>query len=238
MTGWRWSRRSAAAAVLGLATAGWLFGAGLRSAGAEDATVIRVAPGIYTATGKSAGGKAYTGQVAIEPLGKVLAVLWRLESGAAYKGLGLTMGPVFGAAYGTDKPFGLVLYHVTSGRLNGRWTRVVDDGKLVGHEVLQGPEGLNGSYTIALGENPNGGRYTGHVEIRPNGATYALRWFTPEAAEIGTGILMQDVLVVAYGRAPGFGVVAYHRVDDRLEGVWAGTLAKQTGTEELTPKAP
>jgi len=216
----------------------WLSLPAIPPARADEAAAIRIIPGGYHASGKTAGGKAYEGDVEIEPLGHVKAVLWHLSTGDAYKGIGLEAGPVFGVAYGSDKPFGLVIYQVKGGQLDGRWTLAVMSGKGVGREILQGPAGLNGSYKITDGENPNGTGYTGRVEIKPTGKTYTLRWFTPQAAEIGTGILVDGVLVVAYGRDPGFGVVAYRQDGDHLHGQWAGALGQDLGSEDLTAKAP
>lgn len=228
------------AALLGLTLPLWPSVAPVWSliAAADEAAAVKVAPGLYKATGKTPDGKTYDGDVEIAPLGKVLAVLWRLGGGDAYKGIGLEAGSVFGVAYGTDKPFGLVIYRIKGGELDGRWSLAAESGAGIGHEVLQGPSGLDGVYKIARGENPNGSSYTGTVEIKPNGKTYALRWFTPEPAEVGTGILVDQILVVAYGRDPGFGVVAYRRDGDQLHGLWAATLAKELGSEDLTLKTP
>jgi hypothetical protein len=203
---------------------------------ADDAETIRIAPGAYHAVGSTAGGKAYEGDVAIQPLGHVKAVLWRLNTGDAYKGIGLEAGAVFGVAYSSSSAFGLVVYRVDGGRLEGRWSLAAENGKGVGREVLQGPAGLNGSYVISEGENPDGTPYKGRVEIKPTGKTYTLRWFTPQAADIGTGILVDGILVVAYGRGPGFGVVAYQRDGDHLHGQWSGALGKDLGSENLTPQ--
>jgi len=231
-----------------LAVSAWLAGAVLVSActtvlpaasvQADDAATIRIDPGAYHAAGKTAGGKAYEGDVAIQPLGHVKAVLWRLNSGDAYKGIGLEAGSVFGVAYGNAKPFGLAVYRVDGGRLDGRWSLAVANGKGVGREVLQGPAGLDGSYTISQGENPDGTLYKGRVEIKPTGKTYTLRWFTPQPADVGTGVLVNGVLVVAYGQEPGFGVVAYQREGDHLHGLWAGGLGRDIGSEDLTPQTP
>lgn len=211
--------------------------ANLPAVSADETVTIQVAPGTYHAVGKTAGGKTYEGDVAIQPLGHVKAVLWRLNSGDAYKGIGLEAGSVFGVAYGGARPFGLVVYRVDGGRLEGRWSLAGENGKGVGREVLQGPPGLNGSYVITEGENPDGTPYKGQVEIKPTGKTYTLRWFTPQAADIGTGVLIDGVLVVAYGREPGFGVVAYQREGDHLHGLWSGALGKDLGSEDLTPTA-
>ena len=203
---------------------------------ADEAAPVKIVPGLYKASGRTPAGKAYDGEVEIAPLGKVLAVLWRLGTGDAYKGIGLESGSVFGVAYSIDKPFGLVIYRIRGGELDGRWSLAAENGAALGHEVLQGLAGLDGIYKIADGENPNGTSYTGAVEIKPNGKTYALRWFMPEPTEIGTGILMDQVLVVAYGRDPGFGVVAYRRDGNLLRGLWAATLATDLGSEDLTLK--
>jgi len=219
-----------AAGCLALAQVFWPAPAGADAAGA-----IQIAAGTYHAAGKTPDGKAYEGDVAIAPLGHVKAVLWRLDSGAAYKGIGLETGTVFGVAYGNDKPFGLVIYKVAGGRLDGRWSLAVENGKGVGREVLQGPAGLNGSYDITTGENPNGTAYTGRVEIRPKGDTYILQWFTPSASAVGIGVLVNGVLAVAYGQEPGFGIVAYQQQGDHLQGLWSGAPG-QTGSEDLTPQ--
>jgi hypothetical protein len=245
MTG---GRRCIAVAGLPILLGGVLLGAVLLSADclfsgpipalADEAAAIKIAPGLYKAAGKTPAGKTYDGDVEIAPLGKVLAVLWRLGTGDAYKGIGLESGSVFGVAYSIDRPFGLVIYRIKGGELDGRWSLAAENGAAIGREILQGPVGLDGVYKIAQGENPNGTAYTGTVEIKPNGKTYTLRWFTPEPAEVGTGILMDRMLVVAYGRDPGFGVVAYHRDGDLLRGLWAATLATDLGSEDLSLKTP
>jgi len=191
-------------------------------------------PGLYAALGKDSRGQVYKGAVRILPYGDALAFLWKLENGGGYKGLGFIVGDVLGAAYGTDQPFGLAIYKVAGGRLSGRWILSNSKEKALNVEDLQGPEGLNGIYEIVRGENPdNTTAYGGKVEIKPNGKTYLLRWYTPDLSNIGTGILVGDVLVVAYGRTPHYGVVAYKPQGGRLEGVWAGALSNALGVEIL-----
>lgn len=206
------------------------------AAAADDAKPIKIEAGVYHAVGKTAAGKAYEGDVAIEPLGHVKAVLWRLNSGDAYKGIGWEAGSVFGVAYGSSRSFGLVVYRVDGGRLDGRWSVAAQNGKGMGREVLEGPPGLSGTYAITRGENPNGSLYSGQVEISPNGKTYALHWLKPEA--FGTGLLVDGNLVVAFDSGPHFGVVAYQRQGNLLHGLWSTARGGELGSEDLTLKAP
>src|SRR5581483_2288956 len=106
--------------------------------------------------------------------------------------------------------YGIVLYRVKGGHLEGIWRS--DGGRTtrtLGAENLDGPEGLEGSYSITLGQNPDGTHYIGHVEIKRAGAIYLVDWYTPQPRYIGTGVLMGDVFVVGYGESHRSGVAAY-----------------------------
>jgi len=196
--------------------------------------------GIYDAQGKFPGGKTYTGAVKIVPYGSANAILWKLDDGQGYEGLAIREGDVLGAAYTPGKvPFGLVVYRIKGGTLEGQWVGKADRKAELGLETLKGPENLSGKYEITLGQNRDGTtNYTGQVLIKPDGDTYLLAWMVPDLAYIGRGIRIGDVLVVAYGtthdpkQLPG--VVAY-KVDDAntLSGTWATGGVPATGSETL-----
>jgi hypothetical protein len=138
--------------------------------------------GEYSAQGADADGRAYAGDVRIQALGSATqAVLWRLESGEAYKGLGLIADGVLGAAYGpADAQFGIVVYRVSGGTLDGLWTLPRFAKEPAGREVLEGSPDLDGDYRITLGENPDGTtNYTGKVRIKRQGDVYLFAWFVP-----------------------------------------------------------
>ena len=200
--------------------------------------------GLYDAQGTYPGGKGYHGVVKIVPYGSAHAILWKLEDGQGYEGLAIREGNVLGAAYTTGKvAFGLVVYRVAGGVLDGEWVSSGDPKAQLGRETLEGPgEGqgaLGGTYKITLGQNRDGTtNYTGEVIIKRDGPTYLLAWKVPTLAYIGRGVRIGDVLVVAYGRSRDAkklpGVVAYQIEDaDSMVGVWATAGTSATGTENL-----
>ena len=198
--------------------------------------------GDYAAQGADADGHSYKGDVRIQSLGSVAqAVLWRLENGEAYKGLGLVTGGVLGVAYGpVDAQFGIVVYRVEGGMLDGVWTLPRYAKEPAGREVLEGSPNLDGDYRIALGENPDGTtNYTGRVKIQRQGDVYLFAWFVPgpNPSAIGIGVRQGDVIAVAYGASlKQLGAVAYRIDADRLDGVWSSGKTR-LGQETLV-KAP
>jgi hypothetical protein len=211
-----------------------LLGAFAAPAAAQDIA------GLYDAHGKYPGGKDYGGAVQIAPLGSAHAILWKLASGQGYEGLAIRQGNVLGAGYTAGKlPFGLVVYRVAGGTLDGEWVTSGDPKAELGRETLEGPATLGGKYKITLGQNRDGTtNYTGEVIIKPDGDTYLMAWMVPNLAYVGRGVRIGDVLVVAYGRGQDPrklpGVVAY-QIDDAntMSGVWATPGSPETGTETL-----
>ena len=98
---------------------------------------------------------------------------------------------------------------------------------------------IEGTYKAA-GSNPGGkGQYKGNVIISKSGETYKVVW-SVGTAYIGTGIVVGDVLSVAYtdeGKK-WFGIVAYKIKSGGkvLEGKWSGHNGRTLGTETLTKK--
>lgn len=97
-------------------------------------------------------------------------------------------------------------------------------------------EDIVGTYAVT-GSNPGGkGNYKGTVIITKTKDTYKLVW-SVGSAYIGTGILMDNVLAVAYTdeNKKWFGIVAYKVIDDgkKLEGTWCEHSGQVLGTETL-----
>ena len=196
--------------------------------------------GLYDIQGKFPNGKNYGGAVQIAPFGSAHAILWKLADGQGYEGLAIRQGNVLGAGYAAGKlPFGLVVYRVAGGVLDGEWVTSGDPKAELGRETLEGSATLGGSYKITLGQNRDGTtNYTGEVIIKPDGDTYLVAWMVPKLAYVGRGVRIGDVLVVAYGRGQDPrklpGVVAYKINDaNTMDGVWATPGANATGTETL-----
>jgi hypothetical protein len=216
-----------------------LLGAFAAPAAAQDIA------GTYDAEGKNPGGAgAYKAVVQIVPYGAAHAILWRLGGGKGNEGIALKQANVVGAAYRNSKiPFGLVVYRIAGGLLDGEWLTPGNQKAELGREVLEGPENLSGTYKITLGQNRDGTtNYTGEVIIKPEGDTYLFAWLLPKLAYVGRGVRIGDVMVVAWGRSQDPkklpGVVAYKIEDaDTMSGIWALAGSSKTGTENLKRRA-
>jgi len=97
---------------------------------------------------------------------------------------------------------------------------------------------LSGEYAAA-GHSPKTGKaYTGTVKIMKSGEVYEVSWVIDGKGYLGTGILVNDVLSVAYTdeAKTWFGIVAYHIKSDGavLEGKWTGAGATVLGDESWT----
>jgi hypothetical protein len=200
--------------------------------------------GRYTAEGKSPAphNQAYKGEVQIEQLGALHAVLWKLEGGAAYKGIGIRQGEVLGVAYGpAEAKFGIVAYKINGGTLEGLWADSQDLKSELGKETLEGSPDINGEYKIVLGETRDGmTNYSGTVNITRNGNSYLFYW-PLKPPSIGVGVRVNDVLVVAYtSNLKHFpGVVAYDGSDPQsLAGVWAAAGIKKENAGNMQISAP
>jgi hypothetical protein len=93
---------------------------------------------------------------------------------------------------------------------------------------------LEGSYRITLGANPDGGRYSGDVEIRRTGEAYRLAWRIEDQAFGGVAIRAGDLLGVGWGSPDSHGVVVYRVRGGALEGTWASAVSGEAlGEEDL-----
>jgi hypothetical protein len=198
--------------------------------------------GRYAAQGISPDDKHYKGEVQIEQVGKLHVVLWKLEGGAAYKGIGIRQGDKLGVGYGAAKTkFGIAVYKVNGGTLEGVWADSRDLRSELGKETLEGSPDLDGTYKVTLGQNRDGmTNYSGTIEIKRKGDTFVFYWPISKTPTLGVGVLLDDMLVVAYSSNPEKlpGVVAYRASDaDTLDGVWAGLGVRKTanGTYNIVP---
>jgi hypothetical protein len=216
-----------------------LFLAACGTAAADDLV------GRYAATGVTPQGANYKGDVQIEQVGKLHVVLWKLENGAAYKGIAIRQGDKLGVGYGAaDTKFGIAVYQVNGGTLQGVWADSRDLKSELGKETLEGSPSLSGTYKIALGQNRDGiTNYTGTIEIKRNDNTFLFYWPT-KVPSLGVGVLVDDMLVVAYGSNPAKlpGVVGYKTSGaDTLEGTWAFLAPQKSGNGSFNvapPKKP
>jgi hypothetical protein len=97
---------------------------------------------------------------------------------------------------------------------------------------------IAGEYAV-VGQAPKTGKeYAGTVTITKTGDVYKVSWDIGGKGYVGTGILVDDVLSVAYTdeAKTWFGIVAYQIKSDGavLEGKWTGAGATAVGGEVLT----
>ncbi len=180
------------------------------------------------------GGKGgYSGTVAIAKHGDLYSVDWTILHTPPYKGVGIVEGQVFGVGWGLGKAYGVAVYKVNGGTLEGKWATSSSGGR-AGIENLSGPAGLNGTYKITEGKDGDQGKpYTGTVSITPAGSVYNVTWHIPGNTFSGVGILKDNVFSVGWGTAgKGAGVVVY-KVGSKLDGSWAQPHGTQLGTEVL-----
>lgn len=192
--------------------------------------------GDYRLAGENAAGSAYQGAVTVSPNGKSFRLQWERPAPLERRGLALQLDNVLGVV--ADDPsadYGIVLYRVSGGHLEGIWRS--DPGRPIytlGGENLDGAAGLEGSYAISLGLNPDGSHYEGRVEIKRAGAIYLVDWYTPQPRYIGTGILMGNIFVVGYGAEHRSGVAAYCLQSPKtIEGITGAAADTAIGAELL-----
>ncbi len=175
----------------------------------------------------------YTGTVTVQNLAEHYAVTWQLPGQPHYSGVGIPMGDLLGVGYSVSTEFGVAMYRVQGGRLTGKWTSSATASQL-GKEVLQGPAGLNGVYTIVEAAEPStGGQYQGSVTIAPNGKNFQVLWNLAGRSRAGVGLRSGDVFVVGWGPQSVSGVVVYQHKGKQLDGVWAPFGTPAQGTEVL-----
>lgn len=186
--------------------------------------------------GSTAG---YKGVVDVRKIGQTYHLAWSVDNTAPYRGVGIATDAGIGVGWGLGADFGVAVYDIDGGRLEGRWANR-SSRRTVGIESLVGPATLDGSYDIDEGRAPDGSTYDGQVVIEPRGDTYVFRWKlqgggpSSDASYTGIGIKDGDQLVVGWGAAgSGSGVVAYRKASEALSGSWAHPDASTLGTENL-----
>jgi hypothetical protein len=188
---------------------------------------------ITSASNPSGEGK-YEGTVTIERVDKSYTLRWNTSGHPQPVGVGILMDNILGVGYG-EANNGVIIYKVTGGKLEGKWTTPRMNGK-VGNETLEGPAGLNGDYKITSSRSPDTGHaYTGTVSIIPEGKRYLVEWKLAHESYKGVGILDGEHLVVGWGTAES-GVVSYRIRKDALSGQWAIPGSPDLGTENLAKR--
>ena len=175
------------------------------------------------------GTETYTGTVTLTPFGGGYRAVWSTDFiGIMLESDGLVVG-----TWGPD-PHVAAVYAVDGGKLSGK-TMDGATGRLGSH-TLEGPPGLNGSFSITASSAGDHGTVT----IRPNGKTYSLLATMGNQSMKGAGLLDGDQLAVGWtpSSSRSGGVVAFRANGSALSGPWTFHGDARTGLESLEPMGP
>jgi len=185
-------------------------------------------PGLFDITSaKDGSGKAYDGTIKLERLGHVYSVLWQLRVGAI-GGLGLhTKDGMFVAAYGATASYGLGVYKIDGGSMDGLVTGNHAPGQFA-HQHLEGPKGLSGSYAVTSRTSVASGTMRLKKVQQGWDVTFSLSTGTFQ----GAGIRVKDTFVVGWTlENHPVGVAAYEVHGKRLRGTWMTAGTEGLGVE-------
>jgi hypothetical protein len=218
----------------------WAIGAlFLLFAGACDSETGPDPAGDYRVRGETPRQESlYAGALRIAENGPGYRLTWILDGGEVYSGAALYIDNVLGAVYWpgqTPNPgFAIAIYRVNGGELSGTWLTTATEDSKTGREVLRGSPDLVGQYEIVQGEGPDGGTYSGTVQMVRQGRIHDMRWYLPDLTFVGRGLRLGDLLVVAYARGQAPGIVAYCMTSETGKGVWSYGKARGIGTEVIS----
>lgn len=96
-----------------------------------------------------------------------------------------------------------------------------------------------GDYKILAARTPEGGTYTGTLNVAARGPYYKLLWEIPGRPSLsGVGIADGSLFGVGWSSGVGYGVMIYKVGPDRLRGRWVSfNTYDKLGTEELVGPA-
>ncbi len=186
-----------------------------------------------TAASNPGGGGGYKGSVDIASAADAYTLKWNLSGQPGYTGVGIDQDGILGVGWGTGSKYGVVVYKVNGGTLNGRWA-LSNATAGVGTETAVGPEGLNGAYKVEGKSPKTGSDYKGTLTITPAGSVHKVGWaLTSGEKYSGVGILEGSTFVVGWGIGGSAGVVVYTRAGTGLSGKWAMPTSNSLGSETL-----
>lgn len=190
-------------------------------------------------------GEGYSATLSISKAGKGYHLKWLMADGSLHYGKGLVLNDVLGAFYSNleGSAAGVVAYKKSEEGITGLWVPAGGEElfseKTSGAATLRASSrDLEGEYTVT-GTNPDLSSYEGQLSILKTGEAWAARWMT--GGEVyGTGLTIDDVLVLAYGNEAGAGVACYEIKGSMLDGIWtfveytqmSSKASISTGTEK------
>lgn len=197
----------------------------------EEAEEVRTTSAADFAGTYAVQGDGYTAKLDISKTGKGYHLKWVMADGSVHYGKGLVKDAVLGAFYSNldGSAAGVAAYKKSADGITGLWVPAAGEKlfseKTSGAATLRASSrDLEGEYTVS-GTNPDLSSYEGQLSILATGEAWAARWIT--GGEVyGTGLTVDDVLILAYGNDAGAGVAVYEIKGSRLDGIW--TFAEYT----------
>lgn len=100
------------------------------------------------------------------------------------------------------------------------------------HVFALGECDLEGSYSVAGIYPGDTTCYAGTLDLKRTSATWEAVWSLEDQERIGTGVVVDDLLVVGFDNGEGAGLVMYRIEADTLNGVWSGSSDRDLGNEQ------
>ncbi len=82
--------------------------------------------GAFTVSG-SAGERAYRGELTIEKNGQAYKVIWKLDSGETYAGVGIATGDILSVGWNIGETAGVAVYDFSKSPVVGKWSTIGDE---------------------------------------------------------------------------------------------------------------
>lgn len=82
--------------------------------------------GVFAVSG-SAGERAYRGELAIEKNGQAYKVMWKLDSGETYDGVGIATGDTLSVGWNIGETAGVAVYDFSKSPIVGKWSTIGDE---------------------------------------------------------------------------------------------------------------
>ncbi|MBN2252038.1 MAG: hypothetical protein JW724_08220 [Candidatus Altiarchaeota archaeon] len=171
-------------------------------------------------------GPEYEASLNIHKTGQGYHLEWTFPDGAKHYGKGIAMDGILGAVYdvGDGSRSGVVAYKKSGNGISGLWTPA--EGGSIAYEKTADAVGLKlgrldtrGDYNI-IGTNEDSTSYKGTLKIEESGPVLAAHWVSGQGDISGTGLEIDDVIVVGYGNQDGAGVAVYEIHGTNLNGFW------------------
>lgn len=200
--------------------------------------------GTYEITNSSnpGGGGAYRGSVSLSRDGDTYSVGWTIANTPPFKGVAIPAGSILGVGWGMGADYGVAVYKIKRGELDGRWATGTSGAKL-GRDTLRltskpaspNTADIEGTYDME-GTTPSGEAFSGKAVITRSSDVFHVKFTGDDGRGTisGVGIRDGDILTFGWGtQGRQAGVVTYRADGKELIGRWAAPGGSQLGTEDL-----